>query len=101
MERRHWRKERIMRDTNIIDHATGIRYGVISQHDVRQAWVDSADPHYGKPTCPQCGKAAEDPPDNVPDDYVQGPGCADWICHACRIVCDSADAYPEQPLGWS
>jgi hypothetical protein len=29
-----------------IDHATGIRYGVISQHSVLQAWCDSAEAIY-------------------------------------------------------
>lgn len=42
-----------------INPQTGIRYGVISQHSVTQAWCDSAEPDYGKPQeveCPSCGK---------------------------------------------
>lgn len=42
-----------------IDHETGIRYGVISMHEVTQAWCDSSEPQYG-PYCPKCGnKIAE------------------------------------------
>jgi hypothetical protein len=38
-----------------IDTATGIRFGVISMHDICQAWSDSAEGDYGKPTCGECG----------------------------------------------
>ncbi len=31
-----------------VDTKTGIRYGVISQHSVLQAWADSAEPYYGE-----------------------------------------------------
>lgn len=38
---------------------TGIRYGVISQNEVLQAWADSFEPDYGRPdeaiACPECG----------------------------------------------
>lgn len=37
-----------------IDHSNGIRYGVISMHEVTQAWCDSSEGHY-TPTCPYCG----------------------------------------------
>lgn len=44
---------------------TGIRYGVISQNEVLQAWADSSEPDYGKPCesleCPECGKSVECP----------------------------------------
>jgi hypothetical protein len=30
-----------------VDHATGIRYGVISQNEILQAWADSSQPVYG------------------------------------------------------
>lgn len=62
-----------MGKTNI-DRKTGIRYGVISQNDVLQAWADSSEPDYPIPDiecsrcqtsvsaadgeetlCPQCG----------------------------------------------
>ena len=34
-----------------IDHETGIRYGVISQHEVLQAWADESEPEYPCDTC--------------------------------------------------
>jgi len=43
-----------MGETNI-DRTTGIRFGVISQNDVLQAWADSSEPDYGEPTCGCCG----------------------------------------------
>ena len=43
-----------------VDHATGIRYGVISQGSVLQAWADSAEPDYGEASCPKCGNAVKD-----------------------------------------
>src|SRR3990167_6597624 len=46
-----------------VDHATGIRYGAISQHSVGQAWYDAAEPDYGEPTCPDCGSALVKPTD--------------------------------------
>lgn len=39
------------------DKKTGIRYGVIPQNEVLQAWADSSEADYGKPseaTCPHC-----------------------------------------------
>lgn len=42
-----------------IDTTTGIRFGVISMHEVTQAWCDSSEGDYGEPTeseCGECGK---------------------------------------------
>ncbi len=39
-----------------IDLKTGIRYGVISIHEVTQAWCDESEAHYGPIDCPLCGK---------------------------------------------
>ena len=47
-----------MGQTNV-DLDTGIRYGVIHQHEVLQAWADESDPVY-----PEC----EDHGDDCPDD---------------------------------
>jgi rubredoxin len=41
-----------------IDTKTGIRYGVICQNEVLQAWADSSEAYYGNPDdveCPKCG----------------------------------------------
>jgi uncharacterized CHY-type Zn-finger protein len=37
-----------------IDRETGIRYGVISMHDVLQAWADSSEPFYPCFDCDGC-----------------------------------------------
>jgi hypothetical protein len=37
-----------------IDEKTGIRYGVIHQHDVLQGWADESEPVYGQVECPKC-----------------------------------------------
>ena len=89
--------------TTNIDKKTGIRYGVISQHEVLQAWCNSSEPEYGKPEvddcqCPTCGSIAEDCDDNLDwgdtiectneecddfgDDFeVEFPDCAEPLCH--------------------
>lgn len=36
-----------------IDHATGIRYGVIAHHHVGQSWYEDSEPYYVY-TCPKC-----------------------------------------------
>ena len=74
-----------------INHETGIRYGVISQHDVMQAWCDSAEPDYGTPTCPKCGNdAAEYAHDKnnfgEEETHDVGFGCADYICDDCKYI---------------
>jgi predicted nucleic acid-binding Zn ribbon protein len=48
--------------TTNVDVKTGIRYGVISQHEVMQAWSDSSEADYGRPIeyeCPECGESFE------------------------------------------
>ena len=38
-----------------IDKETGIRFGVINQNELMQAWSDSSEANYPDPCCPQCG----------------------------------------------
>ena len=40
--------------TTNVDTDNGIRYGVIHQHDVGQAWFDDSEPIYSS-ACPHCG----------------------------------------------
>lgn len=98
-----------------VDKKTGIRYGVISQHTVGQAWYDDAEADYGKPTCPKCGNEVKDVNSattqsehgvvvdfDPPEDYEQyGHGCADYQCDACRITLDSQDVFGDEPIGWN
>ena len=86
------------------DAKTGIRYGVISQHSVTQAWCDSAEPDYGDPHCPKCGNAAvnsgELPEESENWDIAKG-ACSDWGCLRCEYVFDAQDAFGEEPIGWN
>jgi hypothetical protein len=86
-----------------INHETGIRYGVISQHSVSQAWCDSAEPDYGEPTCPKCGNAAlEYDSDQEGEDWEAARHeCADFMCVDCEYVFGSESAYSEEPQSWS
>lgn len=79
---------------------TGIHYGVISQHSVLQAWADSAEPDYGKPTCPKCGNDVVDYDDDKHGEY-DGRGCCDYACESCERYYESCDAYGEEPIGWN
>lgn len=88
-----------------VDHATGIRYGVISQHAVSQAWCDSAEPDYGPAFCPKCGNETPHYDGDKHNEYAapanrQYPS-ADFACEACEIIMDADDCYGDEPRGWS
>lgn len=86
-----------------INHETGIRYGVISQHSVSQAWYDSAEPDYGAATCPKCGHecVSFDAVKHKDLDSYSSYSCADYVCEECAITIDSSDAFGEEALGWN
>jgi hypothetical protein len=93
------------------DPKTGIRYGVISQHSVLQAWADSAEAYYGEPACPKCENECYEF-----DTDGQGPtgthlnDTEHWdhasheddtyYCPSCRYVFGSESAFAEDPIGW-
>ena len=108
-----------MGQTNI-DKETGIRYGVISQNEVLQAWCDSSEAYYGDPHCPKCGNEAvvipshtesdpsgegkwvsviQDVPEHMKD-YEENKycGCCDFACDACKYLFGSDEAYGDEPL---
>ena len=91
--------------TTNVDVKTGIRYGVISQHDVLQAWADSSEPQYGSPTCPKCGNEAKeydaDRDFERGKDFECGRGCADFECESCEYVFDLSEAYGDEPQGYT
>jgi len=90
--------------TTNVDRATGIRYGVISQNSVLQAWADSAEPDYGEATCPKCGNKASysaDLPEESEDWKIAKGACSDWGCEACEYVFDASDAFGDEPIGWN
>jgi len=88
-----------------VDRETGIRYGVISQHSVTQAWCDSSEADYGEPTCPKCGcKALDSGDDAIPPteqrEHWEYNG-NDFACLACEYTFWSDQAYGDEPQGWS
>ena len=70
--------------TTNMDPMNGIRFGVISQHSISQAWGDCAEPDYGTPHCPKCGQ-------QIPFDLHCERCDADWDDHECT---------PEEPVAW-
>lgn len=72
-----------------IDHATGIRYGVISRHSVGEAWDEGAEPDYGDPHCPKCGDEASTGTER------------EYRCRPCKYHFDSDEAFVEEALGYS
>lgn len=87
-----------------IDYATGIRYGVIAQNSVLQAWADSAEADYGPPTCPKCGNDACEFDLDKHGEYDNASGyltkVSDYACEACEVTIASEDAYGDEPVGW-
>jgi hypothetical protein len=94
-----------------IDKATGIRFGVINQNEVLQAWADSSEPDYGEPHCPECGNEAVDSSSDALDDdgkpidredYERNRGaCGDYACDSCRKLFDGDYAFGDEPLGFT
>ena len=84
------------------DPETDIRYGVISQHSVLQAWCDAAEPDYGNATCPKCGEECADFNEDAHAGYeCDGRGCADYACADCEYVFDSSEAFSDEPRSWN
>ena len=82
-----------------IDHATGIRYGVISQHSVSGDALNDLTTEYGDPACPTCGGAvvAADAPE-ADADWNDGK---DYACLACQVCYWSDRVFPDEPIGLS
>jgi hypothetical protein len=88
-----------------IDLQNGIRFGVISQNAVLQAWADSSEGDYGEAHCPKCGNEAIAIDDErVPD---LDDGAEDWedngrdyACASCKYTFDSDEAFSDEPLGF-
>jgi ribosomal protein L37AE/L43A len=81
-----------------IDNGTGIRYGVIAQASVMQAWADSAEADYGEPHCPKCGNEA-----GLSRGYntEEWEGSGEFCCLPCHYVFDGDEAFGEEPIGWN
>ena len=84
----------------------GIRYGVISQLIVLQAWSDSSEPDYGAPHCHYCGNECFDsghcdtPDFDDPENAdIEVSGCGEYYCDTCRKAFDGEYAYGD-PIGY-
>lgn len=64
-----------------VDVSTGIRYGVISIHEVLQVWADSSEADYGEPTCPKCGNTAYP----ARDDFDYTAECGVMVCNSSHV----------------
>lgn len=103
-----------------VDRETGIRYGVISQHTIGQAWYDDAVAEYGDPHCPKCGDLAivipshfeqlpngggvavhQDIPEQYAEYETERGSCGDYACEKCEYLFDGDHAFPEEPIGYS
>lgn len=91
-----------------IDHATGIRYGVISQHSLAEWFFNEIESDYGEPHCPKCGAEAYNSNEADFDDE-SGSGAKsdiwfdgkDYYCLSCKFCFWSEEAFPEEPQGFS
>lgn len=86
-----------------IDKVTGIRFGVISQNEVLQAWADSSEAQYGEAHCPDCGNEAIEYSEEKHCELESNRkhSCADYVCETCQFYFDSSDAFPEEALGYT
>lgn len=87
-----------------IDLQTGIRYGVINQHEVLQAWCDSSEADYGEPHCGRCGNEAVAGDSPLPDDLIAEivSGETVPVGHAAgeSISAEDAASYDRSDLGY-
>lgn len=100
-----------------IDKETGIRFGVISQNEVLQIWVDESEADYGKATCPDCGNEAKELevkttqlesgvliesiiPKSMENWERAEYESEDYYCESCKKVFGAESAFPEEPLAF-
>ena len=85
-----------------VNHATGIHYGVISQHAINPDALGDMEPDYGPATCGYCGGPAEegciDPEPDYPEWTDEG---SDYFCRKCKRSFNSEDAFSDEACGFS
>lgn len=85
-----------------IDTDTGIRYGVINQNEVLQAWCDSSEGEYGEPHCPKCGNNVEKFLENDSgerNEFQESEfGNCDYVCDSCEHFWDSSEVFGDEPI---
>ena len=70
-----------------IDTETGIRYGVLNQQHVLEAWADSSEPFYGDPFCPKCNGEVWSTDDSDVSEDCQN--IRDYYCPECKQSFDA------------
>lgn len=86
--------------TTNIDHKTGIRFGVINQNEVLQAWADSSEPNYGEPSCPECGNPVIPWDEEKHEKYPRNFRSADYACEDCEKAWESGETFGDEPAGY-
>jgi len=85
-----------------IDHATGIRYGVINANEVGQAWFDGAESDYGQPHCPKCGNEAGQLGRRTFPRYERDKhDSEEYVCKPCKYVFGPESAYGDSPVAFN
>lgn len=85
-----------------VDNEAGIHYGVISIHEVLQAWADESESVYSGPFCPECqGDAEEINADNeeISENYdnYSDYESDEYFCQTCQITFGNESAFSEDP----
>ena len=87
-----------------LDKSNGIRYGVISVHDLNYDAFDSMKKDvYGGPNCPKCGNDAVEYNEDKHGEYEPARThgcCADYACEDCETYLDSDMMWGEEVIGY-
>lgn len=65
-------------DVKIEGSVERVRFGVISQNEVIQAWCDESKGYYGAPHCPHCGNEFDETELQDCDNHCDCGGIFDW-----------------------
>jgi len=83
-----------------IDTESGIRYGVIPQHEVGDLWYEESEMECDYPTCPYCEEEAllyDDLPmgiqEIVDEEYEYDGTAFEYVCHICKRVFSAGDSF--------
>ena len=77
------------------DPATGIRYGVISQHSIPY-WYEASEAHYPGPFCPHCG---EDLETDDPESLESCPHCKEEFEGVEEFYAEEASSFTYEGEG--
>lgn len=81
-----------------IDTKTGIRYGILPQGAILQAWADSSEPPDVPPSCPKCGNDVAEYDDDAHAAYEEDghySACPEYACTHCELKLSNDYVWPE------